>query len=149
MKKELTFADQLNKRKWWHSPPADKAAYKKRGIFLASSYKECELYGRPLNEPIRVRVFNPLVGTEENIISLLFGNTSRQIADYVSMLNGTAREPLKVRFKLDNDLFKTAKSRNYDSIAIISEKGIEKIKKCKLPKSVELNILNIENGILK
>jgi hypothetical protein len=149
MKNILTLADQLNKRKWWHSPPVDKAAYKKRGMFLASSYKECEFYGRPLNEPIRVRVLNPLAGTEENIISLLFGNTSPQMADYVSLLNGNVKEPLKVRFKLDNDLFKAAKTKNYDAISIITEKGLEKIKNHKLPRSVELNVINIENGINK
>jgi hypothetical protein len=149
MKKALTFADQLNKRKWWHSPPADKKAYKKRGIFLASSYKECEFYGRPLDEPIKVNVSNPLVDTEENIIRLLFGNNSPQMVAYMALINGNAKEPLKVRFKLDKDLFKAAKNKNYDAIAVVSEKRLENTKNRKLSKSIELNILDIEKGILR
>src|SRR4030042_5506507 len=149
MKKALTFADQLNKRKWWHSPPANKKAYNKRGIFLASSYKECEFYGRPLDEPIKVNVSNPLVDTEENIIRLLFGNNSPQMVAYMVLINGNAKEPLKVRFKLDKDLFKAAKNKNYDAIAVVSEKRLENIKNRKLSKSIELNILDIEKGILR
>lgn len=149
MKKELTLADQINKRKWWHSPPADKAAYKKRGMFLASSYKECEFYGCPLDEPIKVNVSHPLVDTEKNIIRFLFGDNSSQMSAYIALINGTAKEPLKLRFKLDRDLFKAAKNKNHDAIAVVTEKGLEKVKNQKLPSSVELNVLDIESGILK
>lgn len=149
MKKELTLADQLNKRKWWHSPPADKAAYKKRGMFLAPSYKECEFYGRPLDEPIRVNVSNPLVDTEKNIIKFLFGDNSSQMSAYIALIKGTAKEPLKVRFKLDRDLFKAAKNKNHDAIAVVTEKELEKIKNHKLPRNVELNVLDTKSGILK
>ena len=149
MKKELTLADQLIKRKRWHSPPADKAAYKKRGIFLASSYKECEFYGCPFDKPIKVNVTYPLVDTEENIIRFLFGNNSSQMVVYKALIGGTAKEPLKARFKLDMDLFKAAKNKNYDAIAVVTEKGLEKARKYKLPKSVELNVLDIDSGILK
>jgi hypothetical protein len=149
MKKELTLADQLNKRKWWHSPPVDKSAYKKRGVFLASSYKECEFYGRPLNEPIKVNVSYPLVDTEKNIIRFLFGDNSSQMSAYIALINGTAKEPLKVRFKLDRDLFKAAKNKNYDAIAVVTEKELEKVKNKKLPRSIELNVLDAESGILK
>lgn len=147
MKKILTLAEQINKRRWWLSPPADKKAYKKRGMFLASSYKECEFYGRPLDEPIRVSVSNPLVDTEQNIIQFLFGNDSSQMTAYNALINNTAKELLRVRFKLDADLFMTAKSKNFDSIAVVTEKGLEKAKNHKLPSSVELNIIDIENGI--
>ncbi|OGP64101.1 MAG: hypothetical protein A3K22_02290 [Deltaproteobacteria bacterium RBG_16_42_7] len=143
----LTLTEQINKRNWWHSPPADKKAYRKRGIFLASSYKECEFYGRPLNKPIKVSVSNPLVDTEENVIRLLFGDDSPQMSAHMALKAGGAREPLKVRFKLDKDLFSAAKGNNYDAIAIVTEKGLEKVRNCRLPKSVELNVLDIENGI--
>lgn len=149
MKKTLKFADQLNKRKWWHSPPADKKAYKKRGIFLSSSYKECEFYGRPLDEPIKVNVSSPLVDTEQNIIKFLLGYCSAQMIAYTALTNNSAKDPLKVRFKLDADLFKAAKKGKYDAIAIITEKDIDKIKNHKLPRSIELNIIDIENGINK
>lgn len=149
MNKTFTLAEQINKRKWWHSPPSDGKAYQKRGVFLASSYKECEFYGRPLDEPIKVNLFNPLINTEENIIKFLFGNSSPQMSFYTALMNGFAKEPLKARFKLDKDLFNAAKNKDYDSIAIISEKGLEKVRKGKLPRTVELNVLNIDNGILK
>lgn len=145
----LTFAEQINKRKWWHSPPSDKKAYKKRGMFLASSYKECEFYGRPLVELIRVDVSNPLVDTEKNIIRFLFGDNSPQMMIFNSLINNTASNPLKARFKLDADLFSSAKKNKYDAIAVITAKCFEKIKNHKLPKSVELNIIDIENGINK
>ena len=147
MKKTLTFADQINRRRWWHSPPSDKKAYKKRGMFLASSFKECEFYGRPLDEPIRVNVSNPLVDTEQNIIKSLFGYSSSQMMAYTALIKNAEKDPLRVRFKLDADLFKTAKSKNYDAIAVVTEKGFEKTKNHKLPRSVELNLIDIKNGI--
>lgn len=147
MKKTLTLADQINRRRWWHSPPSDKKAYKKRGMFLASSYKECEFYGRPLDEPIKVNVSNPIVNTEQNIIKSLFGNNSSQMIAYTALTNNTEEESLKVRFKLDTDLFKAAKSKNYDAIAVVAEKGLEKVKNHKLPRSVELNLIDTKNGV--
>lgn len=149
MKKILTLADQINKREWWHSPPLDKNAYQKRGMFLASSYEECEFYGRPLNEPIKVSVSNPIVDTEQNIIRFFFGNNSPQMIAYNALINDSDKVPLKVRFKLDADLFKAAKKGKYDAIAIITEKELEKIKNHKLPRSVELNLIDIENGVNK
>ncbi|MEW6739098.1 MAG: hypothetical protein ACOYU2_05340 [Nitrospirota bacterium] len=149
MKKILTLADQINKRIWWHSPPSDKNAYKKRGMFLSSSYKECEFYGRPLDEPIRVKVSKPLVDTERNVIRFFFGNDSPQMLTLNALMNGTSRSPVKARFKLDADLFEAAKKNKYDAIAIIPEKGLEKIKNHKLPRSVELNVIDFENGIDK
>src|SRR4030066_984294 len=138
MKKASSLANQINKRKWWHSPPADRKAYKERGIFLASSYEECEFYGRPLNEPIKVSVSNPLVDTEDNIIRFLFGNNSPQLFAYLALTNGTIKEPIKARFKLDKDLFKAAKDQNYDAIAVVTNKGLAKVRNHKLPNSVEL-----------
>lgn len=149
MKKELTLADQLNKRKWWHSPPTDKVAYKKRGMFLSSSYKECEFYGRPLNKLIRVNVSKPILDTEQNIIRFFFGNDSRQMRTFDALINGTAKCPLNARFKLDADLFRAAKKNKYDAIAIVTEKGLEEVNNRKLSRSVELNVIDIKNGIDK
>jgi hypothetical protein len=33
----------VNRKQWWHVPPVDPNAYKKRGKFLASSFVEAEL----------------------------------------------------------------------------------------------------------
>jgi hypothetical protein len=30
----------VNRKQWWHVPPADPDAYAKRGKFLASSFRE-------------------------------------------------------------------------------------------------------------
>ena len=141
--KSLT--EQINRRSWWHSPPVDKLAYKKRGIFLASSFKECEFYGRPLDEPIKVQVSNPLIGVEKNIIKILYGIGSDQMKAHNSLINDTAKDTLNVRFHLDADIFTAAKKKGFDSIAIVTENGLEKIKEGKLPRSVELNVFNIND----
>ncbi len=135
--------EQINQRSYWHSPPVDKFAYKKRGVFLASSFKECEFYGRPLNEPIKVQVSNPLIDIEKSIIKILFGIGSNQMKAHKSLINDTAKDTLKVRFRLDADIFTVAKKKGYDSIAIVTEKGLEKIKEDKLPRSIELNVFDI------
>jgi len=133
----------INNRSWWHSPPADKGAYKKRGIFFASSYKECEFYGRPLDETIKVNVKNPLVGVEEDIIRRFFGIKSKQMMVYRSLIDGTATNVLNMRFQLDKELFRVAKNSGYDAIAIVTSKGYETTKTGKLPRSVELNVFDV------
>lgn len=144
-KKFKNLIEQINSKNWWHSPPVDGSAYKKRGIFLASSYKECEFYGRPLNEPIKVQLSNPLIDTEENIIKKIFGEDSFQMGTYKSLADNTAKDILKVRFRLDADIYKAAKKKGYDAIVIVTEKSIKNIKQGKLPKSAELNIFHISN----
>lgn len=41
----------VNRKKWWHVPPRNPDAYEKKGMFLASSFKEAEFWGRPLDLP--------------------------------------------------------------------------------------------------
>src|SRR5690242_5715983 len=57
----------VNRKNWWHVPPVDPDAYRKRGKFLASTFEEAEFYGRPLDEPQRVVVTKPLIGDEQRI----------------------------------------------------------------------------------
>lgn len=56
---ETTYREKLlariNRKDWWHVPPANPAAYGQRGKFLASTFQEAEFWGRPLDTPIRVR----------------------------------------------------------------------------------------------
>jgi hypothetical protein len=63
---EATSRDKLvariNRKDWWHVPPAAPKAYQQRGKFLASTFREAEFWGRPLDTPIRVRVINPIIG---------------------------------------------------------------------------------------
>lgn len=122
----------------------DRTAYKTRGLFLASSFKECEFYGRPLDNPIKVCLSNPLIDTEKNIIKLFFGESSVRMQVYESLLNDSVKNSLNVRFRLDADISRAAKKKGYDSIAIVTEKGLEKVKKGQLPRSIELNVLNID-----
>lgn len=143
-----TLIKQINRKNWWHSLPTDRNAYKKRGIFLASSYKECSFYGRPLNEPIKVRLSNSLINTEENIIEILFGEDSAQMKAYKSLVSYTAKDILKTRFKLDAAIYKTAKKKGYDSIAIVTTEGFKGLKDGKMPQSVELNIFEINKTSL-
>jgi len=63
----------VNRKDWWHVPPRDPSAYSKRGKFLASSFREAEFWGRPLDEPQRVTISRPLIGDEETIEKLLLG----------------------------------------------------------------------------
>lgn len=140
--------NQINKKKWWHSPPIDKTSYKKRGVFLASSYKECEFYGRPLDNPVKVSILKPLIGTEEDIIKSIFGEDSQQMVAYMSLTANRAENMLRVRFQLDKDIYRAAKEKGYDSIVVVASKNIEKIKEGKLPQSIELNIFNTKNTSL-
>ncbi|MFZ0921608.1 MAG: hypothetical protein WA020_00980, partial [Candidatus Acidiferrales bacterium] len=68
MKRNTVFFEKLvahvNRKEWWHVPPRDPSAYNKRGKFLASSFREAEFWGRPLDEPQRVAVSKPLIGDE-------------------------------------------------------------------------------------
>jgi len=141
--------EQINSKNWWHSLPEVRAAYKKRGIFLSSSYSECEFYGHPLDEPVKVRLSNPLIDTEENVIVTLFGEGSAQMGAYKTLVNNTAKN-LKTRFSLDREMYLSAKKNGYDAIAIVTDKGIRKIKEeNKLPRSIELNIFDIKKSSLR
>jgi len=44
----------VNRKGWWHCPPRDLSSYGKREKFFASSFREAEFWGRPLDEPQRV-----------------------------------------------------------------------------------------------
>ncbi|HUI43784.1 MAG TPA: hypothetical protein VL523_17625 [Terriglobia bacterium] len=50
----------INRKAWWHVPPRDPSAYRKRGKFYASSFAEAEFWGRPLDRPERAATPNPL-----------------------------------------------------------------------------------------
>jgi hypothetical protein len=146
--KSSMLVEQINKRNWWHSPPVDQDAYKKRGIFLAGSFKECEFYGRPLDKPLKVNIMNPFIDTEENVVKKLFGLNSKEMKVFKSLLDGTARDVLKMRFQLDKKICRVAKKCGYDAIGIVTKEGLKKVREGKLPGSVELNVLDIKEGVL-
>jgi hypothetical protein len=122
----------VNRKKWWHVPPRDPRAYQKRGKFLASSFKEAEFWGRPLDEPLGVRIARPLIGDEDTIETTLFG----QRLSYPEI-------DIDQRFKLDAKIKKDALRCGYDAVILMSVKAFKDFKKNgKLPRSLELNVFD-------
>jgi hypothetical protein len=126
----------INRKDWWHVPPLDPNAYRKRGKFLASSFEEAEFYGRPLDEPQRVKITNPIIGDEETVWRALFGKV-------ISSPEPGERNFLKERLALDARMKRAALGEGYDSIAIMHPTTFTVFKKTgKIPRSIELNVLN-------
>jgi hypothetical protein len=121
----------VNRKQWWHVPPSDPDAYRKRGKFLASSYREAEFWGHPLTDPIGVSISNPLIGDETLIERKLFGRrVSHQ--DF----------GIEQRWKLDARMKRAALSLGYDSILLMAPQGFAKFRSHgKPPRGMELNIL--------
>jgi hypothetical protein len=137
MKKSSVFFESLvahvNRKDWWHVPPRDPSAYTKRGKFLASSFREAEFWGRPLDEPERVAISKPLIGDEEAIEKELFGHR-------VSSEDITIEE----RWKLDAKMRRAALRKGYDSLVLMAPKAFAEFQSTgKLPRSMELNVLNL------
>lgn len=127
---------RINRKDWWHVPPSDPKAYEKRGMFLASTFREAEFWGRPLDTPIRVNVLNPIIGDEDTIQAELGVVPSEYPVDDSAKL-------LDWRWKLDAKLKKAALARGYDAIVLLSLSGYAKlIGEGKLPLSIELNLLH-------
>ena len=128
----------VNRKEWWHVPPRDRSAYSKRGKFLASSFKEAEFWGRPLDEPQRVLISKPLIGDEAAIEKRLFG---RRVS--------RASVSLEERWKLDARMKRAALGKGYDSILLMAPKGFAEFQSGgKLPRSLELNVLNADSARL-
>jgi len=120
----------VNQKNWWHVPPVDTDAYQKRGKFLASSFREAEFWGRPLDEPQKVCVTRPLVGDEATVEKTLFGK-----------LMSDEDIEVKDRFKLDAKIKKAALAKGYDSIVLFAPEAFSEFKKNgKMPRSLELNV---------
>lgn len=123
----------VNRKDWWHVTPADTSAYEKRGKFLASSFQEAEFYGRPGNQPEKVRIGSPLVGDNDTIERKLIGRVE-------SHPEITVRQ----RFTLDAKLRRAALRKGYDSIVLMSKPGFQRFKReGKIPRSLELNIVDL------
>src|SRR6266404_7929389 len=103
----------VNRKDWWHVPPRDRSAYRKRGKFLASSFREAEFWGRPLDKPEKVKIARPLIGDEESIEIKLF-------ARRISRQGMTVQE----RWMLDAKMKRAAMAKGYDSIVLMTPKGI-------------------------
>jgi len=126
----------VNRKQWWHVPPVDLDAYKKRGKFFASSFEAAEFYGRPLDEPQKVLIARPLVGDEKRIGRVLGippqheGMTLEQIAAHDAKWRNAALK------------------KGFDAILLMAPKCYAEWRAAgKIPRSLELNILNVnDNG---
>jgi hypothetical protein len=122
----------INRKSWWHVPPRDSTAYLKRGKFLASSFAEAEFWGRPLDEPQKVKICYPLIGDEATIETRLLGRVI-----------STNDISIERRWALDARIKKAAMKRGYDSIVLVTPKAFSALKNVgRLPGSMELNILD-------
>jgi hypothetical protein len=112
-------------------PPLDPRAYQKRGKFLASSYQEAQLYGRPLILSLKVNVSNPFIGYEALMEKKLLG----------SLASGPTIT-IKARLALDGRLKRAAVRLGYDSIVLVARESYRKyLKTGKLPAKIELNLM--------
>jgi len=123
----------VNGKIWWHVVPFDPKAYRKRGKFLASSFREAMFWGRPLDEPQRVAVAKPLVGDEATIERELFGKRLSH-----------CEITMDQRFALDARMKRAATAKGYDSILLMAPKPFAKFRSSgRIPRNLELNILGV------
>lgn len=136
IKKILT--EKINQSFWWHVTPKESTAYKKRGKFFASTYKQAEFYGRPNDIPEKVMISNPICGTSEiEILKVLFPNEYEGLYGTVSKDD---RGWYKRRINLDSKIYKRAKEIGYDAIVLLNNNAKEYLIKNKKPHSIELNL---------
>jgi len=129
---------KINQSIWWHVKPEDPNAYKKRGKFLASTYKQAELYGRPNDIPERVNIFNPVYGISEiSILKILFPMEYKKLYSYVKC---ECKTWYKRRIEIDSKMYKKAKNMGYDAIVLLGSNGNKYLMKNRKPHSIELNL---------
>jgi hypothetical protein len=125
----------VNRKNWWHVPPVDSSAYRKRGKFFASTFAEAEYWGRPLDEPQKVSIASPLIGDESTIAKALGippqheGMTLKQIATHDVLCRNAALR------------------KGFDAILLMSPMCFARFKADgTLPRSMELNILHVNEN---
>ena len=130
--------NKINQSLWWHVTSGDSNAYKKRGIFFASTYAQAEFYGIPNDIPEKVKILNPIYGTSEmNILKILFPINYKKL--YASVLDDH-KDWYKRRIRLDAKMHQKTKSMGYDSIVLLGSDGENCLMKNRKPHSIELNL---------
>jgi hypothetical protein len=125
----------VNRKSWWHVPPVDPEAYKRRGKFYSVSFAAAEFWGRPLDEPEKVKIAKPLVGDEKSIARVL---------DILPQHEGMTLEQIAAH---DAKWRNAALKKGYDAILLMSAKCFAEWKTTgKIPRSLELNILDVSVG---
>ena len=137
-----TLIQKVNSSDWWHVPPRDTDAYKKRGKFLASTYTQAEFYGKPNMFPERVSISNPIFGySETQILKQLFPMSYKKLGASIIKME-EADEWYKQRIYLDAKMAQKAKGLRYDAIILLPSNAKKDLLHGKKPNSIELNILN-------
>lgn len=134
-----TLVQKINNSMWWHVPPKDPEAYKKRGKFFASTFLQASFYGRPNDEPSKVRIHNPVYGfSEEEILIKLFGRP-----EALSLLKSVTDDEkfYNARIILDAKIYQKARRLGHDAVVLIVPSGRVALQKNKKPNSIELNLL--------
>ena len=134
--------EKVNNSYWWHVPPRDSDAYKKRGKFLAPTYRQAEFYGRPNMDPEQVKISNPIFGfSEREILRRLFPLEYKNL----ELLDDGDYDPdwYTQRTSLDARMHNQAKRLGFDSIILLSPTGKKFLEKGLKPHSIELNLLNV------
>lgn len=130
--------NKINQSLWWHVTPGDLSAYKKRGKFFASTYKQAELYGRPNDIPEKVDISNPLYGISEiKILKTLFPIEYR---DLLVAVERDDKDWYVRRIELDAKMYQKAKIMGYDAIVLLCGNGEKYLMKNIKPRSIELNL---------
>jgi len=131
--------DKINNSHWWHVPPMDSDAYKKRGKFLASTFSQASFYGRPNNKPEKVAITNPIWGTSElEILKTLFPNECDNL--YATVTSTDEKGWYKRRIDLDAKMYQKAKKLGYDAVVLLNKDGIRQLDINRKPRSIELNL---------
>lgn len=124
----------VNRKQWWHVPPADPDAYKKRGKFYSVSFAAAEFWGRPLDEPQRVVIQKPLIGDEKHIAKVL-GIPAQ-------------REDMSLEEIAEHDALwrNAALKKGFDALVLMAPVTFADWKKTgKIPRSLELNVLQVNS----
>lgn len=121
----------INSHKWWRTALPDEKTVEARGVFYASSFRDAEFYGRPIDTPFSVNVKNPLLGDETHIMQTLgLPLPSQDIS-------------ISERFALDSKMMVLATAKGYDSIALMTTKGYEAHSRTgAVPRSIELQVFS-------
>lgn len=134
--------EKINKAEWWHVPPADPGAYKKRGKFFMSVYRQAEIYGRPNFNPEKVNIKTPIYGfSEKEILKKLFPKEYKKL--YLQVTKEEGKNWYNQRINLDAKMFQKAKKLGYDAIVLLASRGKDQLERNRKPSSMELNLLNI------
>jgi hypothetical protein len=125
----------VNRKQWWHVPPVDPDAYKKRGKFYSVSFAAAEFWGRPLDEPERVTIKKPLIGDEKHIAKVLGippqyeGMGLEKIAEHDALWRNAALK------------------KGFDAIVLMAPVTFAEWKKSgKISRSLELNVLQVNES---